>query len=212
MNPSYRLTPQTLGTGRTTKYIDFNYTLVNTDLQQVQLSSFLNSDEFKISAVLYRYMKVVGINIAIQPSYNSNNLYFLMRWTDDIGGNNIKLDDNTKIIGVMSNRVQKFVYRIPNLCLPLNAGAMKAINVKSWLVIDDLLNTTYQFPGNMLVKADSANTVYFKITMKIVFRSSKIPDAAKLSDLARSLGSRSEEGKLLKSNEEKEKENNVSSV
>jgi hypothetical protein len=157
-------------------------------------------------------MKVVGINIAVQPSYNSNNLYFLMRWTDDIGGNNIKLDDNTKIIGVMSNRVQKFIYRIPNLSLPLNAGAMKAINVKSWLVIDDLLNTTYQFPGNMLIKADSANIVYFKITMKIVFRSSKIPDAAKLSDLARNLRSRNEEGKLLKSNEEKEREENVSSV
>lgn len=125
-----------------------------------------------------------------------------MKWTDDGGNTNLDLDDSTKIVQTQAFRNQRLKWKPINATLPTNkAGGLVTMNPAEWVVIDDLYaNNTYYVPGTILYTIQNVPEgaqLNFRLAIHVRFRGAKIPNAAKLLELA---------GKLQKKKEPEYKE------
>lgn len=185
--PNYKLRIQTLGSGTTSRWIENEYDVATNTLGQVSFASLLNnSTEYANLAIHYRYMKVLKIIINVPPISSNGTFKTLLRWTDDIGAQNIDTDDSVKRVNLHSVRYQRVKYRPANLQLA-NTGVvgLPVVNLKDWITIDDLINASGRgnIPGNILVKHTAGETIRIRACLQIAFRSSKLPDSKSLKAL-----------------------------
>jgi hypothetical protein len=187
--PNYRKTVQGLGSGTTGRWIEQSYSS-NSAAGIVSLSTaFSQSVEFATLATHYRYMKVDKITITIYPNTTTLITKWLMKWTDDGGNTNIDLDDSTRIIQTHAFKNQYIKWKPINATLPTNkAGGLVTMNPAEWVVIDDLIaNNVYYVPGTILYTIQNVpegTQLNYRLAIHVRFVGAKIPNAAKLLDLA----------------------------
>jgi hypothetical protein len=186
--PNYRLTPQALGSGKTGRYIESEYTQ-SANLNQVTLSSVLNnSPEYANLCTHYKYVKFIRFGITFYPQSTPIIIKVLNRYTDDTGSTNMDYNDSTKIIQTHTWRTRTVKFKFPNLMLlQSRASNFNIMNYKEWYVCDDLISGSngYQIPGSILISKDVSDTsIKYRLTLFVIFKGADIPDATKLRKLA----------------------------
>lgn len=180
----YRKTVQTLGTGTTVNYFEREYN-VNANSNVIQLSDCLNAAEFRTKAMGWQYMKLVSATVSLYPDQKATTTKWLMLWTgDDDSADNVEFSDSSKIMTTNTLRIQYRKWRVPNAVLPTgsNLSGHTAINLKDWIVIDDIgtYNSTtntidYSLPGRLAMRKYNTEYTRFRVTLQIVFRNAKYP-------------------------------------
>jgi hypothetical protein len=184
--PNYRKNVQSLGSGRTNRWIDLSY-VATQDSGIVSLSTALSTSlEFAYLATQYRYVRLNKLSLSIAPQQNNLITRWLMKWTDDGGNLAIDTDDSTKIVQTHTTKYQFLKWKPINATLPTNkAGGLVTTNLTSWMVIDDLYaNSTYYVPGTILYTISNLTEnvqLNFRLSIYMSFCGSKIPTSAKLT-------------------------------
>lgn len=204
--PAYRATVQTLGSGTTVNYFEAEFNS-NASASTVQLSTVLNQSEFRTKALSWVYMKLASVTISLYPDQKATTTKWLMLWTnDDNSGNNADYSDSTKIMTTNSLRIQYRKWRTPNAVLPtgLNLDGHTAINLKDWIIIDDIgvynsqsNQIDYFLPGKLYMTKSNTEFTRFRVTLKIIFRNAKYPSVSGIMKMLKAMLENEEDRKKL---------------
>lgn len=189
--PNYIKSVQSLGSGRTNRWIDLSYE-ANETSGIVSLSTALSTSlEFAYLATHYRYFRINKIAIVIQPQQQAMITRWLMKWTDDGGNIGLDTDDSTKIVQTHTTKYQVVKWKPINATLPTNkAGGLVTMNLKEWTVIDDTYaNNVYYVPGTILytITNKGEEQLRFRLSIQTTFCGAKITTSAKYQQLMKKI-------------------------
>lgn len=150
----YSSKTQTLGVGTTTIRVTRFYNLVPTDSVADFIIDIIDdavsSPEFTRIADDYTYCKLQMVTITVSPrTWASSSMgYLKINWYNS-DPEDVRYDDNSKLIP--TNIVKPKIYRVkpPNVLLPLGA---KFINYKEWQICNFIKNTS--MPGCLKATTD----------------------------------------------------------
>lgn len=139
-------------------------------------------------------MRLNKLTIYIYPQEQTLITKWLMKWTDDGGNAGIAFDDSTKIVQTHTTKGQCLKWKPINATLPTNkAAGLVTINLRDWIVIDDLYaSNVYYVPGTILYTIANNNqlALNFRLTMHVSFCGSKIATSTKLLEIAEKIAER----------------------
>jgi hypothetical protein len=216
----------TMGPGTTTSRVTlrYKYEAPEGDSAVVyMMNAMFNNQEFERNITLFKYWKLIGVKIIIQPRVNENQGNdptgrITIDWNNDLV-ENILADDGSKEIAPYSTRYQVYRYAPPDALLTAANG--KRINYANWIAANDgfqdtlapgylKITSTWQFSFVVeLIVLWKGNQTHLAVEAikKIVVPKEKKEDVVKMKEEEKDKKIEEEENKEEEIEEEDEKEN-----